>query len=88
MEALGAGCVTFVGPYHENNREASQFNALNIDGLSGVQVVRDASELSEHMRRFLNEPLLVTKFSESLKKEFASRLGASSNLVESLTSLL
>jgi 3-deoxy-D-manno-octulosonic-acid transferase len=88
MEALGAGCLTFVGPYHKNNREAVQFHDLRLGSLQGVEVVQDARELSERMALLLAHPELVVKFSEDLQKEFSLRLGASRRLIISLQDLL
>lgn len=88
MEALGAGCVTFVGPYYENNREAVQFHALKFGSMNGVEVVKYADELSEHLALLLAQPEMTAKFSDSLKKEFASRLGASRRLAGSLKDLI
>ena len=54
MEPLAAGCVTFVGPLHTNNREALLFKTLKIRGGgsdSYVSVVHSSAELSDALTR-------------------------------------
>ena len=82
MEALGAGCYTFVGPLHTNNREAIEFAALkfgdsHLDAGSGVEVVRDSVGLAAKVDRLLaNQNVLETHRTAQLT-EFGRRLGAS-----------
>lgn len=47
MEPLAAGCLTFVGPLHTNNREALEFQSHSAHGpLTSVTAVKDASGLA------------------------------------------
>ena len=61
MEPLAAGCVTFVGPHHQNNREAMELKTIPLataPGLHCVEVVADSREFAEKLGRLLeqNEP--------------------------------
>jgi 3-deoxy-D-manno-octulosonic-acid transferase len=87
MEALGAGLMTFVGPFHENNREAMEFKALPIADFAGVNVVMNTEELREKMRAALESPQSLAGFQRQLKAEFQKRLGATDRLLERLSDL-
>jgi 3-deoxy-D-manno-octulosonic-acid transferase len=50
MEPLAHGCWTFVGPKHENNREAVLFQSLYAGGNSAVRIVSNAEELAQQMK--------------------------------------
>jgi 3-deoxy-D-manno-octulosonic-acid transferase len=55
MEPLAAGCLTFVGPYHHNNREALTFQkTLVTEGQHLVEVVNSAPEFSEKLSKLMN----------------------------------
>ncbi|NJL25400.1 MAG: hypothetical protein HC902_09635 [Calothrix sp. SM1_5_4] len=82
MEALGAGCITFVGPKHANNREALEFKELRIEGQPGLEVVTSPDELRVRMDSRLRDNGEREKFSLALKQEFGRRLGASRTLAE------
>ena len=49
MEALAHGLLTFIGPNHENNREALDFKNIKVKDMTPVQVVKNSDEL---VRRF------------------------------------
>lgn len=54
MEPLAAGCLTFVGPLHLNNREAIEFKGLKVkdaQGLTCVESVASASEMVVRLER-------------------------------------
>ena len=56
MEALGAGCPVFLGPYYQNNREALEFQQLQSHSqrrLNWVNVVDDSEGLREELNTFL-----------------------------------
>jgi len=86
MEALGAGCLTFVGPKHENNREALQFRAIPMGVADGLEVVNDAKEFQLRLETLLKTDL--SEYHQTLKRHFASRLGASRKLTASLSDLI
>ncbi|MBX3022220.1 MAG: hypothetical protein KF799_11150 [Bdellovibrionales bacterium] len=84
MESLGAGCVTIVGPKHTNNREAMEFNNIQIEGWPAVSVVNSETEFENLLRERLRHPAIRVQFKAILKSEFNGRLGASRRLLESL----
>ncbi len=49
MEPLAQGLLVFIGPNHENNREATIFKNQQVNDMTPVQVVRSSDEL---IRRF------------------------------------
>lgn len=79
MEPLAAGCLTFVGPYHRNNREAIDFQNLKADNQSFVQVVKTARDLQTHIESGfnLNAPV-ATKIQTAIR----NRGGASQKLTQ------
>jgi 3-deoxy-D-manno-octulosonic-acid transferase len=72
MESLGAGVPAFVGPHHQNNREAVDFQNIyaEIAGnkLSFVTVVRSQQELYKHWSQIKN--LDYTDVKKFLQSEF------------------
>lgn len=61
MEPLAAGLPVFVGPYHENNREALHFSLKALPESSGsnlniVMPAKDAEELSTKISLLLSNP--------------------------------
>lgn len=88
MEALGAGCVTFVGPKHTNNREAVEFKALKLNEWPALNVVSSETELEQLVRDRLSHPGRMAEFRVALRAEFNSRLGASRRLADRLQTLL
>lgn len=84
MEALGAGAMTFVGPYHANNREAIEFQSIQVGATPAVQVVQSAEDLCSKVETLLHEPGQLPIRHHDLKRVFQSRLGASRKLYEEL----
>ena len=84
MEALGAGLITFVGPFHENNREAMEFKSLPLGNHTGLNIVETAEDLRDKISGWIERPEQIGNFSHALKIEFAQRLGASERLVKGL----
>lgn len=83
MEALGAGCVTFVGPYHENNREALEFKSLSL-----LDAVATAEQMESRLNIYLDNPKQLQERKQETLAEFKRRLGASQRLVRGLETLL
>jgi 3-deoxy-D-manno-octulosonic-acid transferase len=88
MEALGAGCMTFVGPKHENNREAMEFKNLPLGEHMGLQVVRSAEDLGNAISRALADFSQHAEFKKRLLAEFNRRVGAGRQLAQELSSSL
>jgi 3-deoxy-D-manno-octulosonic-acid transferase len=82
MEALGAGLKTFVGPKHQNNREAIEFQAVR----GAVQVVNDVESLRQAVQNLSLEEL--KSFKQDFQKDFAARLGATKKLAGSVVATL
>lgn len=80
MEALGASCRTFVGPFHQNNREAMEFQRLSLSGWPLVTVVQSEAQLRTQVEDALGAPAKLETFKKELSREFSSRLGASQAL--------
>jgi 3-deoxy-D-manno-octulosonic-acid transferase len=84
MEPLATGCHTFVGPKNLGNREAQEFKSLSFAGIPAVREIQTASEWQTLLETDLKNLKLLNAFSDLLKKEMQSRLGASRKLVQSL----
>ncbi|MDX9731371.1 MAG: glycosyltransferase N-terminal domain-containing protein, partial [Bdellovibrionales bacterium] len=56
MEPLAAGCLTLVGPFHKNNREAIQFQTISLpnrnDNVTLVKSAQNSAELTEQTALF------------------------------------
>lgn len=87
MEPLTHGALTFVGPYFENNREAIEFQSVNIaPRLCAVESEQNAKDLRTKVKASLIE------LNEDLKKKItdviSSKTGASSKLAQILINKL
>lgn len=80
MEPIAAGCWTWVGPHHRNNREAIDFQALSFAGIPFVQAVGSASEITAAAQRGLTD--LPPAFMSAAQNEIHKRGGASRRLVD------
>lgn len=82
MEPLATGCLTFVGPYYHNSREAEEFSQLTHFPLAPVQVV-SAQNIDE---RFL---LALSTWNEAsaeqLRTYFKSKAHATEILLKQLS---
>ncbi len=80
MEGLAAGLMTFVGPYHQNNREAQAFQQVLLpNNKPAVQVVQNSSSLERAVLNSLESNLQVN--SDFLKEAIRKRRGASDRLL-------
>ncbi len=83
MEPLASGCLTFVGPYHQNNRECIEFNNLtyeNTKTVSYVQEFRSVNQLETLIKQSLN--LNFIDFKSSLQSQIKRRTGTSEQVVK------
>jgi len=80
MEPLAAGCLTFVGPKHRNNREAISFQKETIQelNLSPVQVVKNSEDFTRIISNISRSEL--PKFRVALKSFIEQKTGASERL--------
>jgi 3-deoxy-D-manno-octulosonic-acid transferase len=86
MEPLAAGCITFVGPFHKNNREALEFRDVPAEpgsqAMGCVQVVHDAESFSGALERALArlaDP--ASDIPSSIRNEVRERSGKSEIVV-------
>lgn len=84
MEPLGQGLLTFVGPYHSNNREALEFQHLksNASGEAFVQEVASARALAAKIEETFQ--ISWGEFRFDLKKVFETKAGASQKIAQNL----
>jgi 3-deoxy-D-manno-octulosonic-acid transferase len=85
MEPLAAGCLTLVGPYHSNNREALEFQNQPIlaDSRCPVQVLTPSDLVQpkariDELRRCLSHPLTP----ELIVGAVAARGGATAKVID------
>lgn len=89
MEPLASGCLTFVGPFHLNNREAVEFRGIPAmvgpsggpsAGLSLVQLIEDSRMFSEKLRLAL--AALSPELADQIRQEVQARAGKSALVVD------
>jgi 3-deoxy-D-manno-octulosonic-acid transferase len=89
MEAIGAGLITIVGPYHLNNREAVDFQSIHVNGGEPiVKAVSDALELKSYVTPLLEKPEELAQKKSAIRSEFARKLGASVRLLNAIETVL
>jgi 3-deoxy-D-manno-octulosonic-acid transferase len=84
MEPLAAGCLTLVGPFHSNNREALAFRQLPVSGsearLTMVTEVSSSSAIVKTITEAKKVPLEALK--REIQNEVRARTGASRKVVD------
>ncbi len=84
MEPLAAGCLTFVGPFHKNNREAIEFAEKSVGpNLHAVESIRNSQDLVEKLQQC--QSCSPREIIRQLVKEKA---GATARLRSELSSVL
>jgi len=83
MEPLAAGCITIVGPYHRNNREAIEFQNLKSGDQSFVQVAQNSDQLRQIVANDLAAGAPATRI-EEIRSAVAARGGATKKLTSVL----
>ncbi|MEQ1877785.1 MAG: hypothetical protein ABL958_14165, partial [Bdellovibrionia bacterium] len=88
MEPLACGCITFMGPFHHNNREATSFKKIGAGDppIGFTQVIRDAKELEQKILSLVNHPQL-RQMKEKIRAEVKNRTGASQKVLSQIESL-
>ena len=81
MEPLGAGCITFVGPLHLNNREALEFKTIALPANPRLTCVTEVQSSSDWIER-LNEALLIPSQDQFIRGQIQSRSGRSGLVVD------
>lgn len=84
MEPLAAGCLTFVGPFHVNNREALEFRSLQAPGKDAtcVSAVANHAELAKLLRGHLGSEFSEGSVRKGISREVESRAGRSDAVSE------
>ncbi len=86
MESLACGCLTFVGPFYKNNREAIEFSSefssefspefsSENTQMAAVQVVNNSQELTRGIEHFAT--YWTASHRNELKERFLQKTGAS-----------
>jgi 3-deoxy-D-manno-octulosonic-acid transferase len=77
MEPLGAGCITFVGPLHQNNREALEFKTIQLPGKTGLAAVCEVVDVDDFARKLLQASSAGVVEQDFIKNEVLRRSGRS-----------
>lgn len=84
MEPLAAGCITFVGPHHKNNREALDFQRIPLSLSTMVTAVDSDLSLHDQVQALLQEKDSFALWKSSIKDEVLRRTGATEKLMAHL----
>ncbi len=86
MEPLGAGCPTFVGPLHWNNREALEFARIPLPGARSGTAVTPVSGGADWGARLADAleagPEAAERWKAFIRREIESRSGKSGFVVD------
>lgn len=87
MEPLAAGCPVLVGPFHHNNREAIEFQNLNVEarkpGLTAVTTVHSSQDILQWLRTH-QEHLGLPQVRENIISEIRRRAVVTENILKTL----
>ncbi len=82
MESLACGCLTFVGPFYDNNREAVEFSQ------SPLRAVRVVSSTDDLIAQITDQvPLWTAEKRQQFLAQFQNKLGASAKLTQEFFNL-
>lgn len=89
MEPLGCGCITLMGPFHHNNREALSFKKIGgaTPPIGFAQTIHNSKEFESKLLELTNHPQL-REMKEKIKTEVRSRSGASQRVLSEIESRL
>lgn len=79
MESLACGNITFVGPFHTNNREALEFSELKATSIAPVQIIKTNDEVSA-INAALSAWTAIDR--DTLKRAFVAKAGVSEKLAK------
>lgn len=77
MEPLGAGCLTFVGPFHRNNREAIQFANIPLPGAEGHTAVTTVNDTDDWVAKLEDALASPPTWQPQIKRLIEERAGRS-----------
>lgn len=91
MEPLGTGALTFVGPKHQNNREAIEFQQLKLGEdplpLAGVTAVKSVDDLIYKLAIYTELGSKAQLFHLQISQKFDEQLGASVKIANEILKL-
>lgn len=82
MESLACGCMTFVGPFYQNNREAIEFSQLK-GSLKPVQIAKDADAFLKLIES--TTPEWTSSHKQHLQSLVILKCGASALLAQKIS---
>lgn len=82
MEAIGAGLRVIVGPYHQNNREALEFQSVTVAGNPVVKSVTSPDHLKAYVTQLIANKSVLESEKPKIKTEFMRKLGATHELLK------
>lgn len=83
MEALAAGCLTFVGPFHKNNREAIEFSEKILEsGLHPVEVIHASHDLKDKL--LVAEATTGDSIKNEIREQISLKAGASHRVLNEI----
>lgn len=85
MESLTLGLLTFVGPNHQNNREALEFKELQIKEVQPVQVIQGSNELIQKFQSLNGQWSQEHRF--ELQQALKNKLGSSEKVLRWIESV-
>jgi 3-deoxy-D-manno-octulosonic-acid transferase len=94
MEPLAAGLITFVGPHHKNNREAVEFQQIQLSHsldqhqITAVTCVATPQVLKTKINQLLAEKSQMFEAKNKIQNEITRRTGASEKVVQWLESYM
>jgi 3-deoxy-D-manno-octulosonic-acid transferase len=84
MESLACGCLTFVGPFYHNNREAIEFSSMK-GSLNPVLSAKDGDALFQLIEE--NISLWTSAHKQHLQSLVILRCGASAHLAQKISKI-
>ncbi len=89
MEPLACGCVTFVGPFFQNNREAQLFMKMQLNPhLFAVQAISQAEQLQSALAHWLAlDRTSQSKLRDAIQHRVRANQGATQSTIDWLTAL-
>ncbi|MBK7891349.1 MAG: hypothetical protein IPJ84_11015 [Bdellovibrionales bacterium] len=83
MEPLAAGCITLVGPDHLNNREAIEFQSINVaaNECSAVLASKNAIDLQVKLKLAVETLNSSIGIKDAITEEVRKRGGATASVI-------
>lgn len=87
MEALITGCTTLVGPCHTNNREAIEFQEVDLreSEFQAVNVAKSGQDLTTLIQNLVDQKDKWPQWRQQIASEAHKKMGASEKVVDWVT---